>query len=258
MRLFIIGLSAALSLAAQNEQDIASGKALFRSNCAFCHGLTAAGGRGPSLISERLIRNTSDGEIQAIIKNGIAGTTMPAFNDLQKDDLEHLTSYIRNLAGTNVKPAALLGDPAHGKQIYAANGCANCHRIGDTGSIYGPELTRIGGARSAEYLKQSILEPSADIPTDYEGVTATLRDGKKVRGVRVNEDTFSIQIRKPDQSFAMFQKSELQDVTPEKKSLMPAYAKLPAKDLNDLVGYLETLRAGATGSKEADKAKGIH
>ena len=169
MKTILLALSAVLTLAAQNEQDVASGKALFRSNCAFCHGLTAAGGRGPSLISERLIRNTSDGEIQAIIKNGIAGTTMPAFSDLQKDDLEHLTGYIRNLAGTNVKPAAITGNPGHGQQVYSANGCANCHRIGETGSVYGPELTRIGGARSVEYLKQSIVDPSADIPTEYEG-----------------------------------------------------------------------------------------
>ena len=258
MKTILLALFAVLTLAAQNEQDVASGKALFRSNCAFCHGLTAAGGRGPSLISERLIRNTSDGEIQAIIKNGIAGTTMPAFSDLQKDDLEHLTGYIRNLAGTNVKPAAITGNPGHGQQVYSANGCANCHRIGETGSVYGPELTRIGGARSVEYLKQSIVDPSADIPTEYEGVTAVTRDGKKVRGVRINEDSFSVQIRKQDQSFAMFQKSALQDVISDKKSLMPAYASLSAKDLNDLVGYLETLRAGTASNKEADKAKGIH
>lgn len=248
----------ALSCLAQNEQDISSGKALFRSNCAFCHGLTAAGGRGPSLISPRLIHNTSDGDITGIIKNGIAGTTMPAFESFHADDLEHLVQYIRTLAGSDVKAAVITGDPAHGQQLYSSNGCANCHRIGNQGSIYGPELSRIGAARSVNYLKQSIIEPSADIQAEYEGVTAVLKDGKKVRGVRINEDTFSVQLRKSDQTFALFDKADLKEVVAEKQSLMPAYKRLPAKDLNDLVGYLETLRGGVSATKDADKAKGIH
>jgi len=248
----------AISCLAQNEQDISSGKALFRSNCAFCHGLTAAGGRGPSLISPRLVHNTSDTDLTAIIKNGIAGTTMPAFESLQSDDVEHLVHYIRTLAGSEKTSTTITGDSAHGQQIYASSGCANCHRIGNQGSVYGPELSRIGAARSVDYLKQSIIEPSADIPTEYEGVTAVLKDGRKVKGVRVNEDTFSVQIRKPDQSFALFDKAELTQVAPETQSLMPAYKRLPAKDLNDLIGYLETLRGGVSAGKDADKAKGIH
>jgi len=255
--LFIL-LLATLPLAAQNEQDISSGKALFRSNCAFCHGLTAGGGRGPSLISPRLIQNTSDAEVQGIIKNGIAGTTMPAFQDLQKDDLEHLVHYIRNLAGSAAKPAVITGDATHGQQVYTASGCANCHRIGNAGSIYGPELTRVGAARSPEYLKQSLVDPTADILPEYEGVSAVTKDGKKIRGVRVNEDTFSVQIRKPDQSYALLDKSDLQQVTAEKKSLMPAYKTLPAKDLDDLVAFMETLRGGIVSSTDAQKAKGIH
>ena len=247
----------AFSCLAQNEQDVASGKALFRSNCAFCHGLTAAGGRGPSLISPRLIHNTSDTDVKAIIKNGIAGTTMPAFESLQTDDLDHLVNYIRNLAGSDVKAAIITGDVAHGRQVYSANGCANCHRVGNQGSIYGPELTRIGAARSADYLKQSIVDPSADILPEYQGVTVTAKDGKKVRGVRINEDNFSVQIRKADQTFAMLDKSDVQSVTSETKSLMPAY-KLPAKDLGDLIAYMETLRGNINAAKDAEKAKGIH
>ncbi|MDQ6677662.1 MAG: hypothetical protein M3Z09_10245, partial [Acidobacteriota bacterium] len=129
---------------------------------------------------------------------------------------------------------------------------------GNTGSVYGPELTRIGAARSVDYLKQSITDPSADIQPEYEGITAVTRDGKKIRGVRINEDTFSVQIRKPDQTFALFSKAELKEVVAETKSLMPAYTNMPAKDLNDLIAYMETLRGGVTASTDAQKAKGIH
>jgi putative heme-binding domain-containing protein len=256
-RLLLLPLLA-VSCLAQNEQDIASGKALFRSNCAFCHGLTALGGRGPSLISPRIIQGASDAEIQGIIRNGIPGTTMPAFESLDKADIAQLVHYIRNLAGSDVKPKTITGDTAHGAQVYTANGCAGCHRVGDQGSSYGPELTRIGAARSSDYIRESILNPSADIPPEYSGVSVVTRDGKKITGVRINEDTFSVQLRRQNEQFALFKKDELQSVADESKSLMPAYTRLPPKDLQDLLAYLETLRGGVKAGTDANKAKGIH
>ena len=80
------------------------------------------------------------------------------------------------------------------------------------GSVYGPELTRIGAGRSAEYIRESIVNPSADIPEEYEGVTVVTRDGKRITGVRINEDTFTVQLRDPSQNFRMFQKDEVREV----------------------------------------------
>ena len=48
-------------------------------------------------------------------------------------------------------------------------------------------------------------------------------DGKRYRGVRVNEDSFTLQLRLPDQSFASFDKQTLKQETMEKQSPMPAY-----------------------------------
>ena len=255
-----ISLNVLLTLPApaQNEQDIAMGKAIFRSNCAFCHGLTAQGGRGPSLIAPRIVHNTSDETMQSIIRTGIPGTTMPAFESLDKDDMTHLIRFIRTLAGSVTNTAPVAGDVAHGSQVYAASGCASCHRIGDAGSSYGPELTRIGAARSPDYIRQSIVDPTADIPQEYQGVTAVTKDGHRIQGVRINEDTFTLQIRRSDQKFVMFDKSELREVIHEDKSLMPAYQTIPPKDMQDLLAYLDTLRGGVTSGADAQKAKGIH
>src|SRR6266851_2423319 len=85
--------------------------------------------------------------------------------------------------------AAGAGDPIKCRQVYQRSGCAACHRIGVEGSVFGPELSRIGAGRSAEYIRESILNPSADIPEGYAGVTVITKDGKRVIGVRINEDT---------------------------------------------------------------------
>jgi cytochrome c oxidase cbb3-type subunit III len=240
------------------QETVTAGKAIFRSNCAFCHGLTGTGGRGPSLVSANIIQNTTDAALTGIIQKGIAGTTMPAFDSFHADDLSNLVAFIRSLSASGAKSEPISGDTKHGAQVYAQNGCAACHRIGETGSNFGPDLTRIGAARSAEYIQQSILDPSADIPEDFRGVSIVTMDGKHITGVRVNEDTFSVQLRLQNDKFALYRKSSLKSVEDEKKSLMPAYSKLTAKDLQDLRAYLDTLRGSVASTADAEKAKGIH
>jgi len=240
----------------QTDADLADGKATFRSNCAFCHGLTGGGGRGPILNSGRLLHGSTDQDIKNVVTNGVPGTSMPSF-EFEKDELNHLVAYLHSLAGSAQNTASVAGDPVQGRKVYERSGCAACHRIGMVGSIYAPELTRIGAGRSSEYLHESIVNPSADIPDEYAGVTVVTRDGKRVTGVRINEDTFTVQLRDASQNFQMFQKDEVQQVIPETKSLMPAYSSLSKDDLRNLLAYLDTLRGDLNAGAAVKKAEGI-
>ncbi len=241
----------------QTETDLEDGKATFRSNCAFCHGLTGGGGRGPALSLGRFLHGSTDDDIKGVISNGVPGTTMPSF-DFEKDELEHLVAYVRSLSvSSSHRVAPVAGDPLRGRQVYERSGCAGCHRIGTEGSVFGPELTRIGAGRSAEYIRESILNPTADIPEDYTGVTVVTKDGKRVTGVRINEDTFTVQLRDASQNFRMFQKDEVQQVIPEMKSLMPAYDSLTSEDLQNLLAYLDTLRGDLSAGAGVRREKGV-
>lgn len=242
-----------IPLAAQPLPD--AGRAVFRSNCAFCHGADGKGGRGPSLVAARVMAS-GEGGIRSVIKNGVPGTSMPAFSNLDTDDLEPLVKYIVGLAGSAPKTVASVGDAAAGKAVYQKSGCVSCHRIGLVGSVFGPELTRVGAGRSVEYLRESIVKPSEDIAAEYEGITVTGTDGKKTTGLRVNEDTFTVQLRLANGKFASFDKTAAKAVEYPKTSLMPAY-KPGAADLNNLIAYLETLRGPVDTGADADKAKGI-
>jgi cytochrome c oxidase cbb3-type subunit 3 len=99
------------------------------------------------------------------------------------------------------------------------------------------------------YLKASILTPSSDIPEKYQTVTIVTRNGKRVQGLRMNEDSFTVQLRLLDQSFASFDKEEIAQETVEKSSLMPPY-KFDDRDLNDLLAYLSSLAGNAEGAAE--------
>jgi putative heme-binding domain-containing protein len=246
-----------LALYCQTDTSLEQGKAVFRSNCAFCHGLTGTGGRGPNLVTSLLTHQDSDDPLKRVIKGGVPGTTMPSFSSMPDDETSNLVAYLRVLAKGSAPQGQAPGDPVRGRQIYASSGCAGCHSAGDEGSIFGPDLSRVGAGRSLEYLRESIVNPSADIPEEFAGVTVVLKDGKRVGGVRLNEDTFTVQLREPSQKIRMYSKDELRDVVHEKKSLMPPYNSLSQDDLQNLIAYLSTLRGPKESTAIVEKAKGI-
>jgi putative heme-binding domain-containing protein len=230
------------------------GQQVYRSNCAFCHGLTGLGGRGPNLATgiQKL-----DEQIIEIVKNGIPGSTMPAFEGFDADELNALVAFLRHLEGSAPAKEKVNGNATNGRAVYQKKGCGNCHLVGEQGSAYGPDLTRIGGARSLHYLEQSIVDPSEDIADRYDGVVVVTKDGKRISGIRVNEDTFSVQLRLPSQAYRSFLKDEVKEVIPQVKSLMPAYKSLPRKDLDDLIAYLSTLRGDTMKGAKTKAAEGI-
>ena len=88
------------------------------------------------------------------------------------------------------------------------------------------------------------IDPEAAVPEGFLQVQLVTRDGRRITGVRLNEDTFSIQIRDLSDNFRSFFRSELVEMTKQPgKSPMPTYndAFTPA-ELNDLIAYLDSLR----------------
>ncbi|MEK7232343.1 MAG: c-type cytochrome [Elusimicrobiota bacterium] len=61
-------------------------------------------------------------------------------------------------AACNQTPPA---GPAAGKAYFAMAGCTSCHKVGDTGSAVGPDLTLVGHRHSAEWLDLFIKDPQA-------------------------------------------------------------------------------------------------
>jgi putative heme-binding domain-containing protein len=125
-----------------------------------------------------------------------------------------------------------------------ASQCASCHRVAGRGGRIGPDLTRIGVARSRAALVREIRTPSEWVPPAYETVTLVTKDGQRLRGAKKNEDVFSIQVMDTRERIQGYAKANLQEVIYEKTSLMPAFppSRLNDSDLSDLVGYLTTLR----------------
>jgi cytochrome c oxidase cbb3-type subunit III len=229
--------------------DLEGGATVYTMYCARCHGLDGTGGMGPPLARPRLRRAADDAAVIDILVNGIPGTAMMAAWSLSEPEITQVTAYVRSLGR---RPAeALPGDPARGQTVYARAGCAACHIVDGEGSGLGPDLSDVGTLRGSAFLRESLVDPGAarpERPVPYEPygypayvvVRAQPRSGAEVLGMRVNEDTFTIQLRDQQGKLRSFRKAELQMLRPEPAmSLMPSFrTTLKDAEINDLVAYL--------------------
>jgi putative heme-binding domain-containing protein len=142
-------------------------------------------------------------------------------------------------------PAA--GDATSGRAILEGKGtCLTCHAINGHGGSLGPDLSKIGVMRTAESLRLALVNPDSEIDKEYFTVVAVTKRGLTVRGIALNEDDLSIQIRDSDGNPRSFLKDDLKSVRREQRSLMPSYAsRLTATEIADVVSYLRTLRGPA-------------
>ena len=221
----------------QAPGSIRQGLALYRGRCANCHGVDARGFRAPDLTNTRWSEEAD--KLLRLIRRGVPGTEMPG-TGMQDLEIRAVMAYLGTV-GRPPSTAPERGDRANGERIYweTAN-CGACHRIGDRGGWLGPDLTRIGGARSRAALVREVRTASEFIVRNYEAVTLVTGDGSRVRGAVKNEDTFSIQIMDSSQRLRAFLKSDLRELTHEDRSLMPDYpqSRLSDRDLDDLLRYL--------------------
>jgi cytochrome c oxidase cbb3-type subunit III len=182
-----------------------------------------------------------------VIEDGISGTEMPGSFWISSADVTRIIAYVRSLAAIGEAPVR--GNIELGRATYVGAGCGRCHVVNGVGGVVGPELTDIGTRRSAVSLRRSLLDPAAEFPSErryqmYGIVRAVLRDGKTVTGVRVNEDTYTIQLRDVDGHFHSLRKADLRSLDRQfTTSLMPSVrGTLTDGKVDDLIAYLTSLR----------------
>jgi cytochrome c oxidase cbb3-type subunit 3 len=223
-------------------QDVTEGKRIYNAQCASCHGIRGDGGRGATLAKPKLRHAPDDKSLEQVIGRGIAGSEMPR-SALASEQVRQVAVYVRSLG--KVTPSSVPGDPQRGKAIVLGKGgCRGCHAVDGEGAGIGPDLGDIGARRSVAYLRAALLEPAADVPEGFLQVRLVTRDGQTITGPRVNEDTFSIQVRDLKNEVHSFWKSELKELHKDRgRSPMPSYrSRLTPTELDDVIAYLAALQ----------------
>jgi putative heme-binding domain-containing protein len=221
--------------------DVEAGQRLYLGRCGPCHGLSGEGGRGAVLNGGQFQHADSDRDLFLIVRNGIPNSEMPGAQSFPEMEIWRIVAYVRQLSRQG-SPEPITGDATAGALVYRRRGCAGCHTIDGQGGVLGPDLTGVGARRSVRYVRESIVNPNADIPLDHRSVTVITATGTSVSGIHLNEDEYSIHLRDMGGIPRSFLKSELKEITLTGQSLMPAYASLSKGDLENLVAYLSSLR----------------
>jgi len=237
------GLLLLAFVSSAQDEALLRGRKLFDSHCARCHNMGGTGGEGPSLARPTLRYAADEEALVKVIQEGIEGTDMPGAWQISENEVRQIAAYVRSLG--RVESTPLPGDRERGRDVFeGASGCGSCHMVEGKGGILGPDLSDVGLRRGADYLRESLVSPDATIPERYLLVRAQTRAGEEVVGVRVNEDSFTIQLRDQAGRIHSLSKLELEDL--EKafgESLMPSYgSELRATELDDLIAYLASLR----------------
>jgi cytochrome c oxidase cbb3-type subunit 3 len=223
-----------------SDADIQQGQALFQTHCSYCHGASGEGGRGADLTAGIYRRGGRDPELYASVRFGVPGSEMGPVRATD-DEVWKLVAFVKRIGSQGLYEKAK-GDASAGQLIYGKAGCGNCHRIAKEGGALGPELTDIGRRRGLSFLTESLVKPEADIPINYRAVQVVLKSGQTVSGIRLNRDDLSIQLRDVRGNLRSFLMDNVQEVRYDKPSLMPAYASMNQKDLDDVIAYLNSLK----------------
>lgn len=238
-----------------NPAELEKGRKIFELQCVTCHGPKGEGDRGPTLAQPDLPRAPDNATLMTIVARGLPGTEMVG-GRLKPGEAPYLAAYVRSLG--RIPQEKVPGDPAKGRELFHTKGaCLTCHTLeGEGVAAIGPDLDGIGARRSPTFLRRALVDPGADVPLTYNPMRADIsmplnfafvqvktKDGKEYAGVRVNENTFSVQLRDMTGAIWSFYKSELASFSSGKGSPMPVYANVFTPDeMNDIIAYLVSLR----------------
>ena len=167
---------------------------------------------------------------------------MPAFRGLGSEQIRRVVDYLRLLQG--VGSTSPTGDPKKGADLFFGKAaCSTCHTAAGRAGFTGSDLSTYAQGLTPAEIRKSITDPS---PLAGRATMAVAtREGRTFSGAVRNEDNFSIQLQSSDGTFHFLLKSDLDKLEYQRLPAMPTNygQKLSPQELDDLVGYLQSIKA---------------
>ena len=226
-----------------DRADIETGSRLYANQCVACHGPNGDMVAGVDLRRGQFKTAVSDEDIARVVVAGRPAAGMPAFVTLPSSEVTAIIAFIR--AGfDSVANSVKVGNPARGQSLFSGKGgCATCHRVNGRGPRGATDLSDIGTIRTPASLQRALLDPAGSLLPANRTVRAVTRDGRNVRGRRLNEDTHTVQIIDEQERLVSLTKADLRSLEMSPVSAMPPAAKsLTADEISDVIGYLLSLK----------------
>lgn len=130
------------------------------------------------------------------------------------------------------------GDPYKGKVLFKGS-CGKCHLLYGEGGRIGPDLTSYKRDDTLRILL-NVVNPSAEVREGFETVSVITDDGRVLNGFLADQDNRVVVIRGADGQSVTVSRDEIDEMVPQKKSLMPEglLSKMSDQEIRDLFAYL--------------------
>ena len=246
---FTLAAHLAAQNAAQNQPGpvnhfvIETGARLYAGQCSGCHGTNGDLINGVDLRAGKFLTVRTDEDLAGVLAAGRPAAGMPAFVALHTDEVRALIAYIRSGFDATTE-GVKIGDDRRGAAIFdGKGGCTACHRANGRGAYTATDLTEIGTMRTPASLQRALVEPARAILPANRSVRAVTRDGRTIRGRRLNEDSYYIQLIDEQSRLVSLAKADLRSLELIPASSMPSFATtLTADERADVVAYLLSLK----------------
>jgi mono/diheme cytochrome c family protein len=179
----VLMLAAFSGCDANENADVAKGRALFITNCGQCHYLKEAGTTGqigPDLdaaFADARASGMDADTIEGVVGDQIAHPRATDESDptymppdlVTGSDADDVAAYVASVAGVpGIQPPKAVGGP--GGQVFADNNCGSCHTLAaaeSTGAV-GPNLDDVLPDLSPDEIETDIVDPSKTIAQGFQ------------------------------------------------------------------------------------------
>ena len=153
----------------------------------------------------------------------------------------HSPELVANL----VKSARTDGDARRGAAVFRAPqfACTSCHKLGQTGGIIGPDLSKIGVCLTPELIVESVLWPKRQVKDEFKSLAVVTSSGKQIQGYKESENDNELVLREPATGVKVrIAKKDIEDRR-EVGTLMPdgLAGAMTDEQLRDLLRFLMEL-----------------
>lgn len=134
------------------------------------------------------------------------------------------------------------GDAQRGIEVFRKN-CSQCHRVGETGHVVGPDLASVAN-KSEDDLLVTILDPNREAQASFTSYTAVTLAGQIVTGIIVSDVGSTLTLRQAEGKEVSLARSEIEEFQSNGISLMPVglERQLTPQDLADVIAWIRNLR----------------
>jgi len=235
-----------VEIAVESQTAVDEGQALFKSNCAFCHGPDGKGASGPDLVRSPLVSHDVNGNLIAqVVHDGRVDKGMPSFAAMKPEQISEMAAFLHHQARVALNSSHLEGDyslarmltgnAVEGKAFFdGTGGCAQCHSA--TGDLAG-----IAKKYLPLELQRKMIYPNSTSVSKT--AVVTLKDGNRFEGKLLDQDEFNIGLICQDGWYRSWPREDVQleihDPLEAHRRLLSQYTDA---DLHNVFAYLESLK----------------